>query len=184
MVKILYLVAGANGSGKTTFARELLTKEKACFLNADEIMLKRNITPLKAGKEYFKKLKLSIKTGKSVVLETTLSGNNHQKIIESFMSAGYKIHLFYVFLDNAEACIDRVALRVAKGGHNVPQADIIRRYERSKKGLSALKNKVDFWVLVYNGAREYEMVASGKGSHIEIVNDALYNFFMNGAKNG
>jgi hypothetical protein len=47
-----------------------------------------------------------------------------------------------------------------------------------------VKNKVDFWVLVYNGAREYEMVANGKSSHIEILNDALYNFFVNGAKNG
>jgi predicted ABC-type ATPase len=184
MARILYLIAGANGSGKTTFARELLKKEHVAFLNADEIMLAKDLSPMKAGKEYFERLGRTIKAGKSVALETTLSGKNHQKIIKDFAAADYGIRLFYVFLDNAAACIDRVALRVAKGGHAVPKADIIRRYGRSRKGFADIKAKVDSWVLVYNGAREYEVVAKAKGKHVEILNEALYNMFMKEAKNG
>ena len=77
MSKILYFVAGANGSGKTTFAKELLKKEKVGFLNADEVMAAKSLTPMGAGKEYFGQLDKAIKVRKSVILETTLSGRNH-----------------------------------------------------------------------------------------------------------
>ena len=184
MSKILYLIAGANGSGKTTFARELLKEENVDFLNADEIMASKNFTTIQAGKEYFRSLEKMVKAGKSIALETTLSGKNHQNIIKDFKRVGYKIHLFYVFIDSAEACVNRVALRVAKGGHNVPTADIIRRYERSRKGFAEKKNSVDFWQLVYNGAREYEVVASGKGNYIKILNEAQYSVFMEGVNDG
>ncbi|MDR2268574.1 MAG: zeta toxin family protein [Rickettsiales bacterium] len=181
MKKILYLVAGPNGSGKTTFAIELLRKEKMLFLNADDIKARKNLSSIQAGKEYFRELGRIVKSGKSVVLETTLSGKNHRRFMKNFMAAGYEIRLFYVFLDNAESCVARVVLRVAKGGHDVPAEDIIRRYERSRKEFFNVKNKMDSWVLVYNGTDKCEVVAKGKGKVAQVLNEDLYDDFAKGA---
>jgi predicted ABC-type ATPase len=180
MKKILYLIAGANGCGKTTFANELLRKEKVFFLNADEIKARKKLSSVQAGKEYFRELARVVNSGKSVALETTLSGKNHRRILKNFLSAGYEARLFYVFLDSAESCINRVALRVAKGGHDVPRDDIIRRYGRSLNEFSEVLKKMNSWVLVYNGTARYEVVAKGKGKFVEILNESLYDAFAKG----
>ena len=91
-----------------------------------------------------------------------------------------------MFLDNVEMCVKRVEFRVVNGGHSVPRKDIVRRFSRSRQGFFSIKDKVNSWVLIYNGTpgQGYEIVASGKGKLIEITNDVLYNGFIKDAKNG
>ena len=77
--KILYIVAGANGSGKTMFALNFAQLKNLIFINADEIAKKydpNNIKKdkLKAGKRFFQELSKSLVSGRSFVIETTLSG--------------------------------------------------------------------------------------------------------------
>lgn len=85
--KILYIIAGANGSGKNTLASELLPSESLKFLNADEVA--KEICPeniesvkIKAGKIVLKRLEDLLNSGKSFAIETTLSGKNHIKTIQ------------------------------------------------------------------------------------------------------
>ena len=85
--KILYIIAGANGSGKNTLASELLPSENLKFLNADEVA--KEICPeniesvkIKAGKIVLKRLEDLLNSGKSFAIETTLSGKNHIKTIQ------------------------------------------------------------------------------------------------------
>ena len=127
--KELIVIAGANGSGKTTFARPYVKEKGYEFLNADD--LKKNfelagaMNPmLKAGRAFFETLQKSIDCNETIVIETTLSGNYVNKVAKRAIEKGYEIRGIYIFLDDPKLCIERVRYRVTKGGHDVPEEDI------------------------------------------------------------
>ncbi len=184
--KLLYIIAGANGSGKSTLAEILLKEKNLEFLNADEIAKKIapdsiNSVPISAGKEYFKKLDLFLKLQKSFAVESTLSGNNIKRIIKKAENQNYKIVLVYSFLQNCTTCIERVKKRVENGGHNVPEADIIRRYYKSLiKFWDEYRLIVDEWTMFYNGY-DYAPIVVSFGSHnfVDIINNEMQDKFNN-----
>ena len=175
--KLLYIIAGANGSGKSTLANVLLKEKKLEFLNADEIAKEISPNaidkvPISAGKVYFKRFNEFFKSNKSFAIETTLSGNNILRIITQARKQNYKIILVYTFLPNCTTCIERVRKRVENGGHNVPEADIIRRYYKSIVNFwEKYRFIVDEWSMFYNGY-EYAptIVAYGSGDKCVIIN--------------
>ena len=113
----LYIIAGPNGSGKTTMAHELVKNEKITFLNADEIAAKHNdSTGLLPSRILLDKLDKLIHNKKSIVLESTISGHYHNKVIEQARKAKCEIILVYVFLDSVEQNLARIKHRVAMGG--------------------------------------------------------------------
>lgn len=181
----MYLIAGANGSGKTTLAHELLKDEKdLLFLNADEVAEKiGDKFGIAAGKIINTELDKVIKSKKSFVWESTISGVHHLKIIEKARNAKYDIVFIYVFLDFPRANLERIKKRVALGGHNVPRDDVIRRFYKSIKNFWSAAKLVDIWKLFYNGDDNYELVAHGNKSAESIINDDLYKKFKKGLKN-
>jgi predicted ABC-type ATPase len=179
----LYVISGPNGSGKTTLAKELLENEELEFLNADEIA--KSISPndvskayMQAGREFFRKMNDFLEQGKSLAIETTLSGKYHKRVIEQFKQREYEIELHFIFLDSPDMCINRIENRVAKGGHNVYSEDVIRRFFRSKQNFFTIKNLVSYWALYYNGTSKCILVAQGKDSYVDIIDDYLYNSFI------
>ena len=185
MKKKLYLIAGANGSGKTTLAHELLREEKGLiFLNADETAAKTgDRTGLSSGKIILSEADRMLTSGKSFVMESTISGNYHLRILSEAKSRGYETNLIYVFLDSVELNIARIKNRVLLGGHDVPEVDVIRRFRKSVKNFAVVAAVVDFWKLYYNGDDGYEQIAIGRGDDVEILNDGLYQGFRIGLKN-
>lgn len=178
--KLLYIIAGANGSGKSTLAEVLLKEKNLEFLNVDEIAKEIspnaiNSVPIKAGKEYFKRLKIFFDDNKSFAVESTLSGNNIVKIINTARVKNYKIILVYSFLQNCTTCIERVKKRVENGGHNVPEADIIRRYYKSiVKFWDKYRLLVDEWTMFYNGYDYAPIIASfGTNEDFTIINKEM-----------
>ena len=134
----IYLIAGCNGAGKTTFASEFLPKEVKClrFFNADEIA--RGLSPLdpsagaiKAARLLLEGVRESIFRRETFALESTLSGRTYLGIFKSARKLGYEIELHYLWLSSPTQAIARVRERVSKGGHHVPAADIRRRFQRS-----------------------------------------------------
>jgi len=184
MKKKLYLIAGANGSGKTTLAHELLREEKGLiFLNADETAAKiGDRVGLASGKIILKEIDRMLDSGKSFVLESTISGNYHKRVLTEAKGRGYEVTMYYVFLDSSYLNLERIKNRVALGGHNVPDEDVIRRFDKSIKNFWDIINIVDFWELYYNSGTACELTAKGNGGITCIINDDLYNQFQGGLK--
>ncbi len=180
----MFILAGANGSGKSTIAKELLPEESIVYVNADDIA--RELCPenmqsvrIQAGKELHARMDKLFSEGKSFAWESTLSGVGHIKTIETAHKLGYDVVIIYVFVAKPEDCIGRIQMRVKNGGHPVPDEDVIRRFYRSKQNFWNLyKDKVDFWALYYNGGENVVPVADQETGHpIEILTENLYTVF-------
>ena len=180
----LYIIAGANGSGKTTFALNYKELNNLHFINADEIAKAYDPNDLekykiKAGKEFFRQLNLSLNDNKSFIVETTLSGKYLIKVIKKAKANKFNIVLIYLFLEDDSEHILRVQNRVLNGGHDVPIEDIKRRYIRSRRLLMNLyKDMVDNWILFFNGDDNYILVSEDN----KIQDEELYNKFIAGVK--
>ncbi len=175
----LYIIAGANGSGKTTFAKEFSKKQNLEFINADEIakeLDKDNLTKykIKAGKIFFQLLKFNLTLDKSFVIETTLSGKYLIKYIEQAKKSNFRVVLVYLFLEEPKTNIERIKNRVFNGGHYVPDEDVVRRFYRSKNLFcSVYKNIVSSWSIYYNSDEIFEKVAD----NLVIFDTEKYNKF-------
>ena len=165
MHKQIYILAGANGTGKSTISRELLPAEGVVYINPDDIARELNPTAIDrvkilAGKETLIRITRFLDERRSFAIESTLSGNVYVGIIKKAKLLGYKINIIYAYVDSPEVCIARIASRVQKGGHNVPDADVRRRYKRSLNNFNATYAPLaDYWLLVYNGDRGARFVA-------------------------
>ena len=114
------------------------------------------------------------------IVETTLSGSYINKVAIKAKENGYKVKLIYLFLDNPELCIERVRTRVIKGGHDVPELDIIRRFYRSKNNFwNEMSRIADNWVLIYNGDNSFQQVAVGGSGEYSVENEILFSKFLN-----
>lgn len=184
----IYLIAGCNGAGKTTFAKEFLPIEVKClrFLNADEIA--RGLSPLdpaagavKAARFLLGEVRDAIRSGLTFGLETTLSGLTYVRTLADARERGCAVKLFYLWLPSAAVAIRRVRERVRKGGHSVPAADIRRRYTRSLRNLARRYLPLaDEWTVFDNGGREPRLVADGAGPHVRVMDEALYRQILFG----
>lgn len=152
---ILHLIAGCNGAGKTTFAREFLPREARClhFLNAD--LIAQGISPLateagaiRAARLLLTEVRSLLRRKETFALESTLSGRTYLRLLRDAKRAGYRIHLHYLWLPTVALAIARVRERVKKGGHHVPAADIRRRFHRSRAHFVAdYAPLADFWAV-------------------------------------
>ena len=179
---VLHLIAGANGSGKSTLAKALLAGSPLPFLNAGEAALELNgeVSQVKvqAGKIVLRKLEQLLAQRVSFIIETTLSGRVHQKIIKQARSLGYYVKLTYIYLDSVRDCIARVAVRILSSGHAVPDEDIIRRYPRSINNFwTVYRQMVDEWVLLYNSSDTLIAVARQVNQELTVIDQRLYATF-------
>lgn len=141
------IIAGPNGAGQTTFAKNLFPTVKGLFvyLNADEIARKQGLTAIGAGREMLRLVDHNLEQRNDIMLETTLAGQNYLLRIPEWRQRGYTIVLYYLRLPNVEASLRRVRRRVAAGGHDIPEAVITKRFQRSLDKLEIVKNLVDDW---------------------------------------
>jgi len=184
-MKRLYILAGANGSGKSTISKVLLPAEGIVYVNPDDIARELNpadppAAKIEAGKETLRRIDALLEKGESFAVESTLSGVAYVAMIDKAKRLGYDVTIAYVFVDSPEMCVERIRVRVKNGGHDVPTEDVLRRYRRSKENfISIYAPKADHWMLYYNGGSESMFVAFGNGSTTILMRDR-YEAFMEG----
>lgn len=182
----LTIIAGANGSGKTTFALSYAEFSGLEFINADEIAKELNPEAMdhekfNAGKIFLRRIEELLVQKQDLILETTMSGKYLIKIIQKAKQSGYFIDIFYLYLDNVVNNIARVQNRVYNGGHDIPKEDIIRRYYRSRKLFyEQYKAMADRWFLFFNADDEFEEVANFADGELTVLHEPYYNTFVGG----
>lgn len=182
----IYIVAGPNGVGKTTFSREFLPRYAICrnFINADLIA---------AGLAPFAPESVAIQAGRLVLgeidrfanqridfgLETTLAGRSYISLIRRLKNRGYKIHIYFLWVPTDDVTLARVKERVLKGGHDVPDADVRRRFSRSIENfLNHYRPLADSWILFNNSKIPPSEIAFAEESQLRIIDREIYELLM------
>ena len=135
---VCWVIAGPNGAGKTTFALRYLPQVAGCrrFINAD--LIAAGLAPLApqsqllaASRIFLREIDAAVLARQDFAFETTLAGRGHLALLRRLRREGWRVELIYLALPSVELSRQRVAERVAHGGHDIPLADIVRRFPRS-----------------------------------------------------
>lgn len=158
----LLVMAGPNGSGKSTLTSYGVAGNRP-VLDPDAVAARLSPGDIRAGavqgaRETIRQQQELLERRESFAVETTLSGNRTLKLMDEARAHGYEVELHYVRLGTPQGSIDRVAERVARGGHDVPSEDIVRRYERSLENLPSAIEIADRTTLYDNSGRRTEIV--------------------------
>jgi len=184
----VYIIAGPNGSGKTTFAVKFLPEYARCpnFVNAD--LIAQGLSPfspgtsaIKAGKLVLEQIHQFANRGVDFAFETTLAGKLYVNLFKSLKAKSYKIHLFFLWIPDADLAISRIKTRVAQGGHDVPVQDVLRRFDRSVRNFFKLYQPfTDSWMLFNNAGPIPILIAERKNGKISVIDENLYNDIVKG----
>ncbi len=137
-----YIIAGSNGAGKTTFATEFLPVYANCrnFINPD--LLARAYSPfdpdagmLRAGRIVLERIAEFSEAKMDFAFETTLSGRGYVPLMRKMKRAGFRLHMYYLWIPSPELALLRIRYRVEAGGHNVAELNVRRRFSRTLANL-------------------------------------------------
>jgi predicted ABC-type ATPase len=166
---IVIALAGANGAGKSTFYRAYLRQALLRFVNADEIALKLRMDAYAAAKVADSIRRELVAQGESFIFETVFSDPVGDKIdfLKEAERSGYTVVLFFIGTKAAEVSEERVAMRVLKGGHDVPFEKLKERYPRVMANLRGALAELSS-VRVYDNSdlrNPYRLVATIEDGH-------------------
>ena len=172
----IYVLAGVNGAGKSSIAGAAFRANGADYYNPDETaralrtanpalsQVDANGAAWQQGKRLLEK---AIAERLDFAFETTLGANTIPALLAKAAAQGIEVHVWYAGLANPELHIERVRKRVRKGGHDIPEEDIRRRYERSRINLVHLLPKLAA-LRVYDNSAEADP-AAGKAPAPKLV---------------
>ena len=174
----VYVIAGPNGAGKTTFAASFLPDFVNCreFVNAD--LIAAGLSPfdpdsqaIAAGRLMLQRIAELVHARQSFGFEKTLAGRTHARRLISMKSeAGYRVVLFFLWLETVGLAISRVAFRVREGGHHIPAETVKRRFRLGISNFGKLyRNLADDWYIIDGSKATPSIVCRGNFACLEIL---------------
>jgi predicted ABC-type ATPase len=180
----LWIVAGPNGSGKSSLYSNGDIEDfggSVWIINPDLLSarieqvekLDLRAANLEAVKRIYSWLEASIAAHQTVGVETVLSTDKYRQLVLSAKARSFEVRLIYVLLRSAELNIERVKMRVAKGGHDVPENKIIERRQRSLAQLPWFLDQADQAWLYDNSDASPRLMGTKNNGVIELDRAAL-----------
>lgn len=178
----IHIIAGPNGAGKSSHARITLLPDflkSNEFVNADEIA--KILSPknpekpaVEAGRLMLKRLDFLLEEGTDFAFETTLSARIYLNLIKRSKPHGYKINLIFLALQSPELAKIRVQNRVSKGGHNIEDSVIERRFHGGLNNLKDYLSLVDTASIYESSGPELVEIAKKNQDKFVILNENLW----------
>lgn len=176
------VIAGPNGAGKSTVAPRLLRGPLGVseFVNADTIArglseLNPDRVALAAGRIMMSRLKELAAAKQDFAFETTLASRTFAPWLKELVAGGYQFWLVFLWLPSEEFAVTRVAERVSRGGHNIPDTTIRRRYSAGLKNFFKLYRPLAYhWDMYDNSLKgQPRRVASGAWTVPDVIHDPV-----------
>ena len=185
------LLGGINGAGKTTASRAVLQDvlKIPTFVNADAIArglngLNPEAESFRAGRLMLQEMARLVEARADFAFETTLSARTYAGWLSRLRVLGYEVYLYYYWLDSPELAIKRVASRVKRGGHHVPDEDIRRRYARRVRNFIELYRPVaDHWEVYDNTSGVPKLLGIRDWGEEDVDNEYDWAQFLRSVEN-
>jgi predicted ABC-type ATPase len=165
------LIAGANGSGKSTFSRNLRDQGVA-VVDPDAIQRESGLSTLGAGRATILRARNLIDDRVSFSLESTIAGKHHLDLIRLARERRFTVEMVYVGTGNVEINLERIRDRVIAGGHNVPEPDVRRRAMRSIQNAPHTAALCNFVIVFDNSGDALLPIVHRAQTSIRIYNPA------------
>ena len=169
---LIVAIAGPNGAGKSTFHKDFIRPFSLPFINADEIALESRLSAYEAAEAAERLRAEFVARGESFVFETVLSdppGEKVEFLRQAVAAHGYAVVFCFIGIDSAETSTRRVSIRVARGGHDVPDDKLVTRYPRTMVNLKRAIQRLPH-VYVFDNSHSgmpYQFVAEYENGQIK-----------------
>lgn len=139
-MKIYTIIGGINGVGKSSLSGVLSAEntDLGIIIDTDKLTAELGGDRIKGGKLAIERIEDCLRKGVNFTQETTLSGVRTLKTIRKSRELNYFIRLYYVGVSSSGESIKRIKNRVEKGGHDIPSADVERRYSKRFEDLAKI----------------------------------------------
>ena len=186
----LYIIAGPNGVGKTTFADSYLPDEarQVEFVNAD--LIARGLSPyapdsvaFEAGKIALRRIRELIARRAGFTWETTMSGRSAVAWLRQACTAEYLVKAYFLWVGDPEVVLRRVRQRVVEGGHNIAEEVSRRRFFKTLQNfLTIYRPLMDSWKLYDNDLPAPRLLAVGKAGRLVVRDQRQWSDILEAAK--
>lgn len=170
-MKKFVIIAGVNGTGKTSFRGVLEGQgfELGHIVDPDLISKQNGFNEFAAGRQAVREIDGCIQRGESVTEETTLSGHRIRRTVLKAKENGYSVEMYYIGLNTKFESVFRIENRVRKGGHNIKPEDVERRFNKRFDDLDKIVPYCDK-VVFYDNENGFVKVAEINNGEFRYTN--------------